>query len=760
MKKFLTAFFSVLTAVLFTCALGACNPGEGGGVQIELSKQSLTLREGGASDTVVATVSGAEGYVTWAIEDDDVASIIPTNNICIVRPVAEGATNLTATIGETSVSCPVTVGPPEEVETVTIFYNGTDVSTLTEPLSVEKGGTLTLTATASMDSAVNWMSDNEAVATVAGGVVTALRPGTVTVTAYVTASIRATVSITVTAPAGSVYYDLLRGEEGGTVDLDDEEPLTADTYFYWSARSEWGMQQVDVDYAYYEDGTVYFSYDSDWDPGFSYGFQLFYKNSGHTLGNNYKLTCTINVDQDCFVTLNGTVLELKEGDNDVTVYYTYTDGLGSGGTYGISSFDLTMGYADGSDTGYFVKKAVVSVSDVAWEADVPERLEAPSFTYNQDTGVITITDPNEEGVGSYRLDFYEGGSVKGSVTVTNGGVVDTARIANGTYTVRLVAVGSNSHYLESAPSDSTAEIVVSNEGGPSYTPEKTGAQGAAAAPGIWTYYAESWVAFEGKFEEGVLNVTFSNNSGNWYDTQLFYRDPNAVTGSAYEITLEITSSAAGRVTICGSVVTLKQGTDTYTVTVTQGSAETIQIIFGVSGEDNNQDIKDGTVSVEIISVEETSAPAPSTGSFVNGDEAQAVANPGTYIYWNDQNWVGTNVSVTAAEIDDGELTLTYSGASEVCWFGMQLFYKDADLVAGQTYTLTLNIHASAAGSITVNDQVKELTVGDNAITVEYTESESLASLRLQFGVENPASVIAGGTFVISGITFTASGEAA
>lgn len=749
-KKIATTFLVGILALCMSIMLAACG---GGGVKITLNQSSVSLSVGGSSATISATVEGSDENLEWEIADSTIASITKLSKSCIVKPLAEGTTTLTAKIGDVTANCTVVVGAAVEVETVTIYKDGTALQNNAD-LSVTKGETLTLTATASKGSTVNWLSSNEAIATVENGVITAKTPGTTDITAFVTASIRATCTINVQAAEGSVYYELPFAAEGATEDSNGNN-ITQDMFFYWSAKAEWSQQEVTVAYAYYEDGVISFKYESDWDPGYSYGFQLMYKHSQQTIGSNYKLSCKITVDRDCFVNLNGNVIELKEGANDVVVYYTYTDPLGSGATYGISSFDLVMGYADGTATGYFVKDVTASISDIKWEDDVQEQLAAPSFTYDANSGKIAITDTNTEGVNNYRLDFYEGEIVKGSVVVENDAVVDTSRIPSGTYTVKLVAVSGNAHWIDSESSTSSATITVTNVGGISYTLDKNGgAADAMSNPGEWTYWTESWVTFAGNYANEKLSVSFSNNAGNWYDTQLFYQHPGATAGTAYKITFTITSSATGKITLAGQETTIQEGTYDYTVQITQGaSGATVQIIFGTATQGaNNQDIKEGTVDIKIASIEEVEV--ANEGVLVGG-ESDAVANNNTYYIWHDQNWCGTNVILSSATYENNALTFTYSGAGTACWFGLQIFYKNSELTSGSEYTVSFKINASVAGQITVNGQVQTLAVGENTISVTYTEVADKASLSIQFGVQTPASVIEGGTFTITDLAFSA-----
>lgn len=756
MKKFSKIVFVTILSLTLLAAftLTACGLNSSK-VTITLSKTELSLSEGGAKGSIVATVTGSDATGEWSVDNTDVVSIQALGLVCTVTPLKQGTAVVTVKIGNKEATCNVTVAKKEDTEVVTVTLDGNPVTSL----SMAMGDVKTLSATASKGSLITWQSDDENVVTVEAGVVTAVRPGTTIVRAAVSNKIKAEVTVTVAKPEGSDYYDLKFAAEGGTETIvdGDEEPvkLNADEFFYWSARSTWGQQQVEVSYAYYQDGEIHFAYTCDTDDGYNYGFQLMYKHSGHTVGKYYKLSCKINIDQDCTVNLNGNDVELKKGDNDLTVYYQYTDPLGSGTTYGISSFDLVMGYQDGTMTGVFVQNAEVTVSDIKWEEDTARvQLPAPSFTLSND-GVISITDTNEVGVGGYLLNVYDGEKLQTTVSVKNNEKVDTSKIKRGTYTVKLVATAANTHYINSEPSESSATISVTASA--RYDMEAGGKDGAKAAPGTWTYWTESWVTVTDKlFDDDTVTLTFNNNTGNWYDTQLFYQSTDTVVGKTYKLKVTIDSTGAGRVTISKTVITLQEGKHEYEVTYTEGGDDaSFTLVMGVQGENNAQEITSGTIVVSNLSFEEVE-PTPVEGTIAAGAEGDSLTNVGKWIYWAAQKDWGANgiVTVSSVSCENGVVDLTYTATEGTSWFGMQLFYKNAANVTGKNYKLTLKINSSVAGDITVNGQVFTLVVGDNNIVVEsYEEKGDKASLSIQFGKKDVSTVL-GGTFKLSDLSFT------
>ncbi len=711
----------------------------------------------GESKMVTATTNSSKA-LEWSLEDNGVAEIVlKAGKMCSVKGLVPGTANLTASVDGVTATTRIVVTSKADQERVEIKYNG---NVVTEKLSLEQDKTLQLTAEGTKGAVVtSWKSSDNGTATVdENGLVTAKFPGTATITAAVNSSLYAEITVEVTAKAGSKVYTLKYGEEGGTNVFNEEttafdgaEELVENEFYYWASRTGWG-QHVTVEHANYQDGVVRIKYYSDWDPGYWYGFQVFYKNSEHEVGATYKLTCKIKINslskgpQDaqepldsCNVTLNDNVINLKKGVNEIEVFYVYNAPLHNSGT---SSFDLAMGIP-GAGNGEFAQNIDFEIYDVEWTKATIKKLEAPSFTLNGD--IINITDDkNTEGVGGYRLTFFQGGVAKGTVAVENGKKVDTSTLEKGTYTVKLQAVGKSAGYTDSDFSQSEGEITVTE--GPSYELAMTGSAGAVSVPGVWTYHASSWVGVTEKtFKDGVLTFTFDNNAGNWDDTQLYYKSPENVAGKTYKMTfdLELSEGANGRVTICGNEVMLESGKHTYEVTYTEGAANaSFAMILALPGQANQQEIQSGTIKISNLSFKEVEGGLPVVpGNLPNGDENTAVGNPGKWYEWHVQdvswNCGGVVTMENAALAEDGSINIKWNAKNnDIYWFGVQLFYKDAAIADGEQYKLTLNINSSFAGKITVSGTVVELKVGDNAVTVTATQAAGKATVSLQVSAEN------------------------
>ncbi|MDE7464164.1 MAG: hypothetical protein K2M48_03950, partial [Clostridiales bacterium] len=376
----------------------------------------------------------------------------------------------------------------------------------------------------------------------------------------------------------------------------------------------------------YRDGVISFKYTSDWDPGKWYGMQVFYKNSTHTVGDTYKLNCKINIKSASLthadgeevldkvkVTLNGNVIELNKGVNNVEVYYVYTAPLKSAD--GSSSFDLVMGWPDyeSSPNGYFVQNADVEISDVSWTHDTPVTLKTPSFTYANNK--IAVNDPNTEGVECYRALFYKNGVLAGASTLQNGAAFDTRTINKGTYTVKIQAVGKNAHYHDSAISESETTITVTEDASYTLTINGTISE-ALSMPGRWAYFAQDWITVNATHHKGVTTFTFSNNSGMFDALQLFYKNPENVAGKEYKMTVDMTlenNDEGGHITLSNANRYIRPGRNIVEVVYTEadGAASFAMI---VAKWPNGGDINDGTIVINSCVWEEYSGTTSPLGT--------------------------------------------------------------------------------------------------------------------------------------------------
>ena len=175
---------------------------------ITLNKHEVTILQN-QQDTIIATLTPAdadEQFIIWTSSNMNVATV--TNGVITALEIGEAiihATNVDGTIGD---SCIITVIDP--------IIHVTSVSLDTTALTLDVPQTTTLVATVlpedATDKSVTWVSDNEAVATVAEGVVTAVAEGTANITVTTTdGEFKATCVVTVRIVDGVMNIQVLDG---------------------------------------------------------------------------------------------------------------------------------------------------------------------------------------------------------------------------------------------------------------------------------------------------------------------------------------------------------------------------------------------------------------------------------------------------------------------------------------------------------------------------------------------------------------------
>lgn len=147
--------------------------------KVELNKTSLTLGVG-KSETLTATITPSNATnpnVTWSSNNESVATV----NNGVVTAIKAGTATITVKTedGEFTDNCTVTVNAAAIVPVESVSLDKTS-------LELTEGGTARLTATILPDNATNknvtWSTSDASIATVTDGVVTAVAPGTATIT--------------------------------------------------------------------------------------------------------------------------------------------------------------------------------------------------------------------------------------------------------------------------------------------------------------------------------------------------------------------------------------------------------------------------------------------------------------------------------------------------------------------------------------------------------------------------------------------------
>lgn len=175
-------------------------------VKVELDKAELSGTVGEKADLKAAvtakdTTKDCTDNIVWTSSDEKVAAV--ANGV--VTFVGEGTAEITATAGEASAVCKVTV------KAATVAVDKVTLDKTSAELTV--GDTATIKAVVTPDNAtdktVTWTSSDETVATVKDGVVTAVKAGKATITAKA-GDKTATCAVTVKAketdkPASDVF---------------------------------------------------------------------------------------------------------------------------------------------------------------------------------------------------------------------------------------------------------------------------------------------------------------------------------------------------------------------------------------------------------------------------------------------------------------------------------------------------------------------------------------------------------------------------
>lgn len=360
--------------------------------------------------------------------------------------------------------------------------------------------------------------------------------------------------------------------------------------------------------------------------------------------------------------------------------------------------------AEGTATVTVTSGKYTATCAVTVGADRHEQLAAPSFTYDETTGVITITDSANDPskVGGYELHFYQNDEDKGSVAVTSGEAVNTRRIAKGEYVARLVAVGNGNLYLPSEPSASTASISVTVDAEYDLYDSKAILEGENR----WGYYVGQWAVYVGgTFYDEKVTFEFNNNEVTtkdyWWMTQLQYNYGHVEEGKLYKMTLGINSPASGKVTINNKEVMLNVGMNEVTVGLSSAvNNGLLKMTFAVA--DGSSYIKEGKFVIDVGEVTETTSQKLATPSFVYDRDTKIITitdgvnSPydvnytlGFFTNPTDDAPAGTAVVTSGAEVDFGSiLSGTYYLKLMAASTGMP--YENSDWTTVTDYSIDVS----------------------------------------------------------------------
>ena len=356
---------------------------------ITLDQTALTLTAGGETATLIATVepdNATDKNVTWTSSDPAVATVSDG----VVTPVAQGTATITASAGDVSAECAVTVTAPAPVAVTGISLDQSSLSL------VVGGEPATLIATVEPEEAagepIAWTSSDSAVATVSDGIVTPVAAGTTTITASA-GGFTATCSITVVSNEQRTYSVSMPADTTVDVRTTVDIPVTV------SSEAEQNYNAVDISFSY---DPAHLSLSSTSIDGF-----------------------TLNNDRD-----SGTIRIYRYGDNKAV-----------GQAFILQFTVLAAGETAVNCTAAHVDKSANAPSDDAEEASITD----PNTVIN---GRIYYTVSLQEGLSSQQGTTVEGGSdytfsIDGfspyynyTVTATMGGESATVTDkGNGSYTI-------------------------------------------------------------------------------------------------------------------------------------------------------------------------------------------------------------------------------------------------------------------------------------------------------------------------------------
>lgn len=611
-KKFFATVCTALASVM-VFSIAACET-EGGGSNVpdgeshglDLISYSIEVDAGATANLLVMSFPMED--VVWTTSNPSIATVEPVegdfNIECIISAHSVGIATITASAGADWATCNVGVVAPE---TITIKRDGF----IEDEVALSgKGDTLKLTATSSRKHDIVWESANSDIASVdsKGNVKAETLGGTVDIIARCAQHSNVMSSVKVIIGDGvNTAYKL----ESSFI-KPDIAGMTG-TWYYWNEFNN-------IRDAKYVEGEVSFEA-IDLQSGANwYNVQLIYNVTdadkdvaGNSLKANqlYALSFDMDITKSGTVTVNGYVLPVEKGKRTYTVYYkhSYWDGNKICNT----GFEMALGVDKESDCCDLVEENfTVKVSNLSWKTETAIQLDAPTFSIDANN-LITINDSNPAGsVGSYTLNLYnESDAMVRSVLLdVNEPVINMKKIPAGTYTAQLVANAANAHY-NTAPETqvTTGNIVISTTTDDQlvYDIAYGGEAAALLESGSWTYWRSPWVTFVKEYNGGdeydqvsgrvngkIANLTFSNNSGFWYDTQLWYKTPGKVKGDTYTVKLHLDDfpvAEDGAVTINGTPYNITEKSTTITLNITETDGASIQIIFGKNGQTDKMPIQ-------------------------------------------------------------------------------------------------------------------------------------------------------------------------
>lgn len=160
---------------------------------ISLNKDSVSLAIG-KSETLIAKLNNLSGTVTW-VSDNPTVATVSSNGIVTAKKA--GTANIKASLGGKVATCKVIVsgsGIPAQV----MYFSPQSVTIDVNEVKNLKGNLTFIPSNTTTTTIKSWKSSNSSIVRVTNGVITGLKEGTATVTAYLAdRNLSATMTVTV-----------------------------------------------------------------------------------------------------------------------------------------------------------------------------------------------------------------------------------------------------------------------------------------------------------------------------------------------------------------------------------------------------------------------------------------------------------------------------------------------------------------------------------------------------------------------------------